>query len=50
MQVKGIKETLKTATATPAALPPDNRFTAANDKFLGGEYDKQQLVMKCVQL
>ncbi len=45
-QVKGIKETLKTATAAPATPPQDNKFQAANDKFLNSEYEKQQLIMK----
>ena len=46
LQVSGIKETLKTATASPALPPQENRYVAANDKFVGSEYDKQQLIMK----
>uniref|UniRef100_A0A7S0WJC1 t-SNARE coiled-coil homology domain-containing protein n=1 Tax=Chlamydomonas leiostraca TaxID=1034604 RepID=A0A7S0WJC1_9CHLO len=45
-QVNGIKETLKTATAAPQLPPQDNKFQQANDKFLGGEFDKQQLIIK----
>mmetsp|Transcript_2681 Transcript_2681/g.4594 ORF Transcript_2681/g.4594 Transcript_2681/m.4594 type:complete len:225 (+) Transcript_2681:237-911(+) len=45
-QVGGHKETLKTALATPAMPPQENRFAAANDKFLHGQQETQQLIMR----
>lgn len=47
LQVGGHKETLKTATAAPALPPQDNRFVAANDNFLRGQQETQQLIMRC---
>ncbi len=45
-QVKGHKETLKTATAAPAALPPENRIVTSNQNFVDTQLEKQQLLMK----
>lgn len=47
-QVNGIKETLKTATASPLMPPQESKFTAVNEQFLGSEFEKQQLIIKWV--
>lgn len=48
-QVEGMKETLRTAISaisqTPAHLP-DNKYQTANEGFVRGEVEKQQLVMR----
>jgi syntaxin 6 len=46
-QVEGMKETLKTATAIKAAVfNAESKAVARNEKFLGDESQRQQLVMK----
>ncbi len=48
-QVEGMRETLKTATApSPAVSAVEAKAIAANDKFLGGQYESQQLMLKWV--
>ena len=44
LQVEGMKMTLKTATAPPP--PMVDRTVVANDKFVGAEQERQQLIMK----
>lgn len=47
-QVEGMKETLRTANATRAAavFNAESKAIAANDKFIQGQDQQQQLVMK----
>jgi hypothetical protein len=45
-QVNGIKDTLKTATASTSISPQENRFAVANEKFVQSEYQKQQMIMQ----
>jgi hypothetical protein len=45
-QVNGIKDSLKTATATASMPPQDNRYVAANEKFVQNEYQQQQMIMQ----
>ncbi|GIL81704.1 hypothetical protein Vretimale_1343 [Volvox reticuliferus] len=46
-QVEGMKETLRTATAPPPNVSAaESKAVAANDKFLSGQYETQQLMLK----
>lgn len=46
-QLDGMKDTLRTATApAPAVSAAESKAIAQNDKFLTGQYESQQLVMK----
>ncbi|KAG2422428.1 hypothetical protein HXX76_016043 [Chlamydomonas incerta] len=46
-QLDGMKDTLRTATAPPPAVSAaESKAIAQNDKFLTGQYESQQLVMK----
>ncbi|KAG2443171.1 hypothetical protein HYH02_009580 [Chlamydomonas schloesseri] len=46
-QLDGMKDTLRTATApAPAVSAAESKAIAQNDKFLSGQYETQQLVMK----
>lgn len=45
-QVSGMADTLRTATAPPVINPVAAKVQAANDKFLEGAQQKQQLMVK----
>ncbi len=47
LQIDGMVETLKTASAAPVNVV-ENKFMKANDKFVGDEQSKQQLMVRCV--
>lgn len=45
-QVEAMSETLKTATAAPTANPVESKVAKANEAFLSGERQQQQLMAK----
>ena len=47
MQVQGVKDTIKTMTATGPYVPTTaDRITAQNDTYIGSEMQKQEQIMK----
>ena len=48
MQVQGVKDTIKTMTATGPYVPTAaDKINASNDTYLGSEMQKQEQMMRC---